>query len=139
MQDKSSLLIKQENLELNKENEALKETVTKLLVEIERLRNLPVRINTPNLNQTIEEQIINDQIKEYQAIAVGKAMDIDDIRALDLLIKNKRLLEQHKPIEPEWSELSDTPDKELLRLAGDVEVKKPRRNKSKTGSKDTVE
>lgn len=139
MSDKSLLLYKQENLELNKENEALKETVTKLLQEIERLRNLPVQTNQNNTAQTIEEQIINNQIKEYQSLAVGKAMDIDDIRALDILIKNKRLLEQNKPIEPEWSELSDTPDKELLRLAGDVEVKKPRRNKSKTGSKDTVE
>ena len=139
MKDKSSLLIKQENLELNKENYALKETVTKLLQEIERLRNLPIQITPINSNQTIEEQIINNQIKEYQAIAVGKAMDIDDIRALDILIKNKRLLEQHKPIEPEWSELQDSSENELLRLAGNVENKKPRRIKSKTGSKDSVE
>jgi hypothetical protein len=141
MIEKSTLLVKQENLELTKENTALKETVTKLLEEVERLRNLPtLNTSVQKVNQTTEQRIIEEQIQIYQQLSFRGPLSLDDIRALDILIKNKRLLDQNKAIEPDWKDISEnTSENELLRLAGDVEVKKSKRNKSKTGSKDTVE
>jgi hypothetical protein len=142
MAEKSTLMLTQENLELKKENQALKETVTTLLSEIDKLRNLPVAAANPNqILPTPELQIIEEQILMLLLTSRQKSLSLDDIRALDLLIKNKKALEANKPIEPDYTDLTkDKSDAELLQLAGTVENKKfRRRNKSKTSTENPVE
>lgn len=141
MEEKSKLLVKQENLELRKENEALKETVTKLLIEIERLRDLPAVSTNPNkIVLTTEEQIIEEQIEVYRRLSLQGPLSLDDIRGLDLLIKNKKALEKNRPIEPEYTEVSEaTPEQELLKLAGNTDGKFKRRSKQKASSENPVE
>lgn len=143
MSGKSLLLLKQENLELRKENEGLKETVTKLLEELDRVQNslVPVESGAQKIILTPEQQIIEDQIKRLQAISITSTLDIDEVRALDILIKNKKLLEKNQPIEPEYDDLTkNKSDEDLLRLAGNVEYKRPKKsNKSEASKKDSVE
>jgi hypothetical protein len=140
MEEKSTLMLKQENLELHRENAALKETVTKLLKEIDRVRQID---KTPNPNRvvlTVEQRIIEDQITYFEAISYTRALTLEETRAFDLLIKNKRLLDENKPIEADYTKVPDgKTESDLLRIAGNVEFKQSKkRNKSKTGSKDPV-
>lgn len=140
MAEKSLIMLNRENLELSKENAALKETVTKLLVELDRVKTLPVvaGVATSKIPVSTEQIIIEEQIQIYRDKSIGGALSLDDIRGLDLLIKNKKALDINKPVEPDWRDVSpDTPQDELLKLAGNVEGR--RRNKSKTSSKNSVE
>jgi hypothetical protein len=141
MANKSLILIQQENLELKKENTSLKETVTKLLEEIDRLRSVNLPANPQKITLTTEQKIIEEQIQAFQVMSASRTLDIDDIRALDLLIKNKRLLDANKPIEPEYEDLTkNQSNDDLLRLAGNVEYKQPKKpNKSEASKKDSVE
>lgn len=142
MSEKSLILIQQENLELSKENSALKETVTKLLEEIQRLREVSI-IQSPNATRitvTPEQRIVNEQIHNYEQLSIRGPLTLDDIRALDILIKNKRLLDENKPIEPDYNIIPENKtESDLIRIAGNVEESQfKRRRKSKTGSKDPV-
>lgn len=141
----SLILLKQENLELNKENQALKTTVTKLLEEIDRLRELsrPTDPNIERIIQSPEQKIIEEQINSFETISRQRGLTLEEIRGLDLLIKNKKLLEGNKPLEPDWSKVPEgQTDSDLLRIAGNVEestiVEKPKRSKSKASTKNTV-
>lgn len=141
MSDKSVILIQQENLELSKENSALKVTVTKLLEEINRIREID---RTPNPNRVVltpEQRIIDDQIRYLEAISIERVLSLEENRSFDLLIKNKRLLDENKPIEADYTKVpEESNESDLLRIAGNVEIEKPtKRIKSKTGSKDSVE
>jgi len=145
--DKSPMLIQQENLELKKENQGLQETVTKLLEEINRLQGIQRRpaivSNVERIVQSVEEQIIEEQIMRLDVVSRQRALSLEETRALDLLIKNKRLLDPNKPIEPDYTKVPEgQTESDLLRIAGDVpaEPEKPRKVKSraKTGSKDPV-
>lgn len=141
-EEKSVLLVRQENLELRKENEALKETLTKLLVELERVRGLPAAPTNPNrIVLTTEQVIIEDQIQKLNQLSLGGSLSLDEIRALDLLIKNKKVLEKNTTIEPEYQAVTkDTPEKELLKLAGSSEDGKfKRRSQQKTSTENPVE
>ena len=140
MAEKSLILWQQENLELENENSALKITVTKLLEELTRMKDV-IRLpnnNVSKITKSTEEKIIEEQIDYLDAISAGRGLSLEETRALDLLIKNKKLLEEksNKPIETDYNEVPETED--LLRIAGNVESEKPKRSKSKTGSKDPV-
>lgn len=137
MADKSLILLQQENLELRKENQALKETVTKLLTEINNIRGIEQkRTNVERIKLSPEERIIEEQIDYFEAISRERALSLEETRAFDLLIKNKRLLAPNKPIEPDYKSLAESDNNEdLLMLAGNVESEKPsKRTKSKTSS-----
>lgn len=145
MSDKSLAVIKTENLELIKENNALKETVTQLLKEIQRLRELePVTRTTP-LESTPEKRIIQVQIEQLDAISQTRALTLEEIRAVDLLIKNQKLVNEKKT-----KDIEESPDDdnvvELMRIAGDVQeystpiVEEPKRSKKqKASNKNPVE
>lgn len=145
MSEKSLAVIKTENLELVRENTALKETITQLLHEIQRLRNLePANRETP-LAATPEERIVQTQIEQFDAIAKTRQLTLEEIRAFDLLIKNQKLInENKKPKDVPPAEESDNVV-ELMRIAGNVEEfvaepveAKPRR-KQKTSDKNPVD
>lgn len=137
MAEKSLIFLKKENLELIKENEALKLTVSKLLEELTRIRG----ISDPSFskkNLSLEESIIEEQIQYFHVMSSGRALSLEETRALDLLIKNKRLLQEKKPIEPDFSEVPEQPtESDLLRIAGNVE--NIVRIESEASSKDSVE
>lgn len=125
------ILLQQENLELNRENVALKETVTKLIEEVERLRSLPVVsgetnitiIGATRITKSTEENIIEDQIKCLDQASRQRVLSLEEIRSLDLLIKNKKLLETVKPIEPDYTKVPDgQTESDLIRIAGNVDI-----------------
>lgn len=138
MADKSLILIQQENLELKKENQGLQETVTKLIEEINRLSCIEKRPvvtgNAEKIVKLIEEEIIEEQIKRLDVVSRQRALSLEETRALDLLIKNKRLLDPNKPIEPDYTKVPEgQTESDLLRIAGNVsESEKPRENKPRT-------
>jgi len=140
MADKSILLIQQENLELVKENEALKFTLTQLLEEINRLRELDKPSNPNKIQQSPELSIIEDQIASLETVSRTRGFSLEEIRGLDLLIKNKKLLEPTTPIEVDYTKVPDgQTESDLLRIAGNVELKKSKkRSKSKTSTEDPV-
>lgn len=149
MAEKSLIMIQQENLELRKENEAFKTTVTTLLNEVERLRSierLPVDPNVVRIVLTSEQKIIEDQIDILRQQSATRALSLEEVRALDLLIKNKRLLDPDKPIEPDYTKVPEgQTESDLLRIAGniiDVKVATPSQRESKSrakaGKKDPV-
>lgn len=140
MSNKSLILLQQENLELTKENNALKITVTKLLEKIDEILHID---RTPNPNRIVlstEQNIIEEQIDSFSAISKSRGLTLEEIRALDLLIKNKKLLDDTKSIEPDYSKVPDgSTESDLLRIAGNVEEPiTKKRSKSKAGHKDPV-
>lgn len=131
MKEKSLAKLNQENLELRKENEALQETVTKLLGELDRLIHLPAPLHVVNSSNSItipgtaermerstELTLVEEQIELLYATSRNRMLSLEETRALDLLIKNKRLLEPKADHEPEWKKVSEsTKESDLLRLA----------------------
>jgi hypothetical protein len=112
-----------ENLKLRKENEALNETVSKLCKEINKLRN----IETPTVTKLFlspEEHICALQIQQLRAISDERKLTLEEVKTLDLLIKNKRLLENKSTSKSEFDLPPNMSDDELLRIAESVEVKK---------------
>lgn len=147
MAEKSLILIQQENLELRKENEGLKTALSTSLAEIERLRNiekLPVDPNVTRIVLSSEQKVIEDQIEILRQNSATRALSLEEVRALDLLIKNKRLLDPDKPIEPDYTKVPDgQTESDLLRIAGNVEVatpsdKRESKSRAKASSKNTV-
>ena len=141
MADKSLILLQQENLELQKENYALKETITKLLTEMNSVRGIDnKRNNVERITLSTEQRIIEEQIDYFEAISRERALSLEETRAFDLLIKNKRILDQNKVIEPDYTKVPEGKDEsDLLRIAGDVESKtNKKRIKSKASSEDPL-
>lgn len=137
MAEKSLIMLQQENLELKKENEGLKETLAKMLVMPQTNALVPVGNYKPS--DTPEEKIIEEQVRVLEAFSAQRALTLEEIKALDLLIKNKTAILSKKPVEPDWRDVSEkTSEAELLRLAGDVPVERIR-SKSKTSKKDSME
>jgi hypothetical protein len=125
-------------LELKKENEALKETVTLLLKEIDKIREID-RSNVIRLDLSPEQRILETQIHYMEAISRERALSLEETRALDLHIKNKRLLDDKSTINADYTKVPDgLTESDLLEIAGSVEdvpIKKTkRRGKSKTSS-----
>lgn len=139
MSEKSLAIIQTENVELRKENSALKETVTILMNEVDRLR-LPTIIGiATKIQRTPEEQIIQDQIIQLEIASKQRVLSLEEVRTLDLLIKNKKLLEPETPFVPDYTEVPPgSTEGDLLRIAGNVPKKAGKLSKSKTGSKDPV-
>lgn len=118
MADKSLILTQQENLELSKENRALKETVSTLLVEIDRLRNTSL-VPLQKSETSSELNIINDQVRILELSSRSRALSLEEIRALDLLIKNKKILEPQVPLDADYTKIPEgSSEKDLLALAG---------------------
>lgn len=146
MDDRSLVSYQQQNLELTKENEALKQTVSQLLTEIQRLRDIERGPSAAPLESTPEKRIIQLQIESYESMAKMRQLTLEEIRAVDLLIKNQNILNEIKPQEVEDVEVLDDKDmSNLLRIAGnDEQFAEPnketkRRSKQKTGNKNPVE
>lgn len=137
MSEKSLSIIQTENLELLKENSALKETITILMNEVDRLRLPTITGVATKIQRTSEESIIEVQIKQLEIASNQRVLSLEEVRTLDLLIKNKKLLEPQDTLKPDYTEVPPgSTEGDLLRIAGNVEVKSKR--KSKTGSKDPV-
>jgi hypothetical protein len=131
------------NLELKQENEGLKDTVTILLKEVDKLQNVDRNLIL-NLALTPEQRILEVQIQNIEAISNIRLLTLEETRALDLHIKNKRLLDDKSTVNADYTKVPDgLTEADLLQIAGSVngdsEKKSKRRGKSKTSSKDTVE
>lgn len=138
MAEKSLIMLQQENLELRKENQGLKETLEKALAIPQTKALVPIG-NVKRPSDTPEETIIEEQIRVLEGFSAGRALTLEEVKTLDILIKNKTILQGKKPIEPDWRDVSEkTPEAELLRLAGDVPVESIR-SKSKTSKKNPLE
>lgn len=131
---KSTASLEHVSLELKKENKALKETVTKLLKEIDKISG--VEKLKPVIDMSPELQIIEMQIMRLHADSMLRQLSFDETKTLDLHIKNKRLLEDKSTLNAEYTSLpSDITEEDLLRIAGAVgeeEPKKKKRPKSKS-------
>jgi len=131
------------NLEIKKENEALKDTVTILLKELDNVR----QNDTPSIilkAQTPEQVILETQIYRLNLLSQDRLLTLEETRTLDLHIKNQRLLAGKEPIEAEYSKVPDgLSESDLIRIAGSVEEipnkKTKRRGKSKTSDKNPME
>jgi len=137
--------IQVEVLELKKENKALKETVTLLLKEIDRIREVD-RSSVINLRLSPEQRILDMQIRYLEAISMDRALTLEETRALDLHIKNKRLLEDKSTINADYTKVPEgLTESDLMRIAGNVEEEEPingrpvKGSKKKSSSKNTVE
>lgn len=144
MTEKSLVVLEQENLELKKENTGLQETVTALLQQLERLREIDKRpvvtSDVMRISKTTEEEIIEDQIKRLDEVSRQRMLSLEETRALDLLIKNKRLLDPNKPIEPDYTKVPEgQTESDLLRIAGNAESETPKsKPRAKTSQKNSM-
>jgi hypothetical protein len=145
MADKSLILLQQENLELKKENQGLQETVTKLIEELNRLQGIErrpiVTTNADKIVRSIEEEIIEEQIKRLDMVSRGQTLSLEEVRALDLLIKNKKLIDINKVIEPDYTKIPEgQTELDLLQLAGNDEPEADTKSKprTKTSQKNTL-
>lgn len=127
--------LQQENVELKDENKALKETVTQLLKEIERLRETKVE-DYLDVDKSLpfEEQIVLKQIKYFMATSIERALTLDETRALDLLIKNKRAFDEKKPKVNEDEVPEGTTDADLLRIVSNGENQKVKKARKRSKS-----
>lgn len=137
---KSTAVLEQNILELKKKNKALEETVSKLLSELEKTKDIK-KNQVIKLELSPEETIIEMQILRLQEESMTRALTYDETRMLDIHIKNKRLLGEKSTINAEYKALPvDASTDELMRLAEGAEskeksqIKKSRRSKSKTSS-----
>jgi len=131
------------NLELKKENEGLKETVTLLLKEVDKLRETK-QPSLIKLHLSPEQRILDLQIQRLEEVSNARQLTLEETRALDLHIKNKRLLEDKSTINADYTKVPEgLTEADLLQIAGSVdgdsEEKPKRRVKSKTSNKNTVE
>lgn len=121
--------------ELEAQNKALNITVTNLLKEIDRLKDLGLEPIDPSLSA--EEQILIKQINYFMAESQTRQLSLDETRALDLLLKNKRIIDDKKPKTPDDEVPEGTSTADLLRLVSNgeptAEKTKTKRNKPKTG------
>lgn len=136
MNQKTKAALEKENAVLQKQLKGLKDSLAAALKEIDRLKE----IDLPKVDTSLplEEQIIENEIKRLMADSLTRSLTIDETRALDLLLKNKRIIEDKKPKKPKDEVPEGTTDADLLRIADYGEerpkTKKVRkRNKSKTG------
>lgn len=132
-----------ENAELHKENVALKDTVTKLLEQLDISRNISITDMIKEDHETREQAIVEQQIQRYEAMSKERVLTLEEIRAFDLLVKNKKILEPKQDKNEKDKLPEGTPGvSELLVIAGgkdDRVEQAPKRSKSKTGTKDPVE
>lgn len=120
---------------LQRENEALKETIDKLLKEIEVLRE---KTNVPKiikLHSTPEEEILDQQIRILQQSSRVRALDLTEAKMLDLYIKNKRLLNEKSTLNADFNSLPvDKMTDEELMLLIESEKNNVEEDQTSTGS-----
>lgn len=121
--------------ELKKENKALKDTVSKLLKEVDRLNDIDKETVT-RMDLSPEQQILEMQIMRLHAESLQRPLTLDETRTLDLHIKNKRLLEDKSTLNADYTALpSGMSDVELMRIAESVEAKETKKPKKSKRSK----
>jgi len=135
MTKKSKAQLETENAELRSQNKALELTVTNLLKEIDRLHELKIGALL-DIDPTLppEEQIILKQIKYFAVISLERSLTLDETRALDILLKNKRLIEDKKPKETEDEVPNGTTNADLLRIVSNGEEKTNKQAKKRSKS-----
>lgn len=120
----STAMLETSNLQLKKENQALKKTVSKLLAELNSARNIDPD-NVTKLILTPEEEICTLQISQLQSVSRERKLSLEEIKTLDLLIKNKRLLNKQSTANNTFeSQPLEISDNELMEIAASVEEKK---------------
>lgn len=90
---KSKAAIELQNKELVDENAALRATVSKLLKKIDELQEIDPN-SVIERGYTPEQEIIEIQIERLQAVSRTRTLSLDENRALDLLLKNKRMIDK---------------------------------------------
>lgn len=119
---KSKALLEKTVLTLEKENKALKDTVSKLLKEIDRLNEMDKTKSALTLNLSPEMEILEIQIHRLKAKSRERDLSLEESKMLDLYIKNKRLLGENEPLDANYSRVPDgVTDEDLLEIAGYVE------------------
>lgn len=129
---RTQLELEQENLRLSRENNAYMKTIEKLMKdgqrkneEIEHLKGLiaqavPV-IKAPvgkiKLNISAEEEIAVTQLERLRDAAKQRPLTLEEIRAYDLLVKNKRLGQDESTINLSKGSYRDVTEAELIKLA----------------------
>jgi len=116
-----SASIEVEVVKLRKENNALQETVTKLCKEIDRIREIDRK--KTSLILTPEEELLEVQINNLNSISRERKLTLEEVKTLDLLIKNKRLIKKQSTSNNELTLPAEMSDEELERIAASVENK----------------
>lgn len=108
-----------EVLKLRKENKALHETVSKLCRELDTSRGIE---KVPSkLILTPEEEILSVQISQLNGVSRERKLTLEEVKTLDLLIKNKRLLNKQRTSNNNLTLPENLSDEELMRIAEHVE------------------
>lgn len=87
------------NVTLNQFNNSLMEKLKSKDEEISHLKQLLLSGSTPILGSdglvqaSVELQMVESQLRKLQEDTMLRSMTLDDVKRLDLLIKNKNLLE----------------------------------------------
>ena len=91
------------------------------------------------INVSVEEQILEQQIRKLAAISMVGELTLEEIKKLDLLIKNKRLVNEQSTLNVDSTALpSDHSVDDLVAIAGSTENQDDTSIESPS-SKDTVE
>lgn len=129
--------LKKENLALKREIHAYNLTVDKLLRDanqkLEQIKHLESLISqtVPVLKKESskliaavapEEEIAAMQLERLRQAAQSRSLTLEEIRAYDLLVKNKRLVLDESTINLGKNQYRDVTDADLLKLAA-AEVK----------------
>lgn len=116
---KSSASLELEVSKLKKENKALNTTVSQLLKEVDRLRDNDKFV--PEIITTPEQELLETQILKLNTISRTRDLNLEEVKKLDLLIKNKRLLQKKSTSNNEIILPERLSDDELMRIAESVE------------------
>lgn len=107
------------NIKLTKENKALQETVSRLCKEIDKIRSIDR--TKPTIITTPEQELLEVQINNLNSISRERKLTLEEVKTLDLLIKNKRLISQKSTSNNEFTLPDEMSDDELMRIAESVE------------------
>lgn len=132
MAQKTKAALEKDVALLQKENKGLKDALAAALKEIDRIKEVDIPKVDPN--RPLEEQIIENEIKKLMADSLTRNLTIDETRALDLLLKNKRIIEDKKPKKNEDEVPEGTTDADLLRIVSNGE-ERPQTKKVKKRTK----
>lgn len=118
---KETASLQVETVTLKKENRALKDTVSKLLKELDRIRDIDR--TGPKIITTPEQELLETQILNLNALSRERRLTLEEVKTMDLLIKNKRLITNQSTSNNELTLPEDMSDDELMRIAESVEDK----------------
>lgn len=122
--------LEEENKNLVKQNIGYSQTVDQLLKQLEEKSNAIKHLESMLINVTpvigevsplirsTEQMIIDFQIEQFKTAAMLRTLTLDETRQLDLLIKNKRLLDGNATEIPgKAKSLKDVPIAQLVNVA----------------------